>query len=115
MRAVFVLRSVAIHGGVERVVADKMNYLAEQGHEISLVTYEQGTHPYVYQLNTHVSLIDMDCRFYTLYRYRFPIRLFKMWIMSLRFKKRFHWRLGQVLCPLPISLWICMNVAWINP
>jgi len=90
MRAVFVLRSVAIHGGVERVVVDKMNYLAEQGHEISLVTYEQGTHPHVYQLDTRVSVIDMDCRFYTLYRYRFLIRLFKMWLMSLRFKKRFH-------------------------
>ena len=90
MRAVFVLRSVAIHGGVERVVVDKMNYLAEQGHEIILVTYEQGTHPCVYQLNAHVRLVDMDCRFYTLYRYRLPVRLFKMWMMSQRFKKRFH-------------------------
>ena len=90
MRAVFVLRSVAIHGGVERVVADKMNYLAEQGHDITLVTYEQGKHPCVYQLNDNVRLVDMDCRFYTLYRYRLPVRLFKMWMMSWRFKKRFH-------------------------
>ncbi len=90
MRLLFVLRSVAIHGGVERVVVDKMNYLAEQGHEITLVTYEQGTHPCVYQLNSHVRPVDMDCCFYTLYRYSLPVRLFKMWLMSLCFKKRFY-------------------------
>lgn len=90
MRAIFVLRSVTIHGGVERVVVDKMNYLAEQGHEVILVTYEQGNHPCVYQLNANVRLVDMDCCFWTLYRFSLPVRLVKMWLMSLRFKNRFH-------------------------
>lgn len=89
MRAIFVLRSVAIHGGVERVVVDKMNYLAEQGHKVTLVTYEQGNHPYVYQLNVRVQSVDMDCCCWTLYRYCLPIRLIKMWRMSQRFKKCF--------------------------
>jgi glycosyltransferase involved in cell wall biosynthesis len=90
MKVVFVLRSNAIHGGVERVIADKMNFLAEQGHEVTLVTYEQGIHPNIYQLNHKVQTIDLDCRFFTLYRYSLPVRLFYMWLMHRRFKRRFH-------------------------
>lgn len=90
MRAIFVLRSVAIHGGVERVVVDKMNYLAAQGHKITLVTYEQGDFPCVYQLSVNVRQVDMDCCLWTLYRFCLPVRLIKMWLMSQRFQKRFH-------------------------
>ena len=90
MRVVFVLRSIAIFGGIERVVVDKINFLASQGHDVTLVTYEQGSHPYVYQLDSKVRLFDFDCRYFTLYRYGLPVRLFKMWMMSRRFKKCFH-------------------------
>ena len=97
MRAIFVLRSVAIYGGVERVVIDKMNYLVEQGHEVMLVTYEQGDSPCVYHLNSEVRQVDVDCRYWTLYRYSLPIRLIKMWLMGQRFKKRFYQIVSEIL------------------
>lgn len=90
MKVVFVLRSSATHGGIQRVVVDKMNYLAKRGHNLTLVTYEQGTHPNVYQMDHKVQTIDLDCRFFTIYRYPLPIRLFYMWKMRRRFKKRFN-------------------------
>lgn len=90
MKVFFVLRSIANYGGVERVVVDKMNYLAERGHHVTLITYEQGNNPCVYQLNNNVMYVDLDCRYYTIYRYSLPIRFFKQWQMKLRFKKLFN-------------------------
>ena len=78
MRAIFVLRSVAIYGGVERVVVDKMNYLAAQGHEVTLVTYEQGGHPLSFPLNSGVKHIDLDIRFFTLSKVPFYFRIWKL-------------------------------------
>ena len=98
MRIVYVIRAIAIHGGIERVVVDKMNSLAEQSHEITLVTYEQGTHPCVYQLNPNIRVVDLDCRFFTLYRYHLPVRLLKIWMMRRFFRERFH-QLMKTLLP----------------
>lgn len=90
MKLIFVLRSIACFGGVERVVVDKMNYLAENCHQVTLITYEQGQHPCVYWLNNNVSHVDLDCNYFTIYRYSILIRLFKKWKMKSRFRKRFH-------------------------
>ena len=90
MKVMFVLRSVANYGGVERVVVDKMNYLAEHGHHVTLLTYEQGHHPNAFQLNEHVRYVDLDCPYYTIFRYNALIRQIKRLQMTFRFKKRFH-------------------------
>lgn len=90
MKTIFVLRSIASFGGVERVVVDKINYLVEQGYEVSLVTYEQGQHTCVYQLHKFVNHVDIGCPYFTVYRYHYPLRLLKIWQMRRRFKKRFY-------------------------
>ena len=41
MKALFFLHSLANFAGIERVMCDKMNYMAQQGHDVTLVTYEQ--------------------------------------------------------------------------
>lgn len=55
--------------GVERVMSDKMNFLAEHGFEVVLVTYEQGNHPLAFTLNPNVVHHSLDARFFTLSRY----------------------------------------------
>ena len=55
--------------GVERLMSDKMNYMAEQGNEITLVTYEQGDHPMAFPLNDNIQHIDLDTRFFSLKKY----------------------------------------------
>ena len=90
MKVMFVLRSVAIYGGVERVIVEKINYLAEHGHHVTLLTYEQGHNLNIFQLNENVVYVDLDCCYYTIFRYNMLIRQIKRWQLTLRFKKRFH-------------------------
>lgn len=85
MRFLFVIKSFAQVAGVERVMADKMNYLASSGHTIMLITYEQGNHPLVFDLIPDINHIDLNCRFFTLIKQSWPKRLFYSYIMRKRF------------------------------
>ena len=44
MKIIILTMSYAMIAGVERLLSDKMNYMAERGYEITMVTYEQGNH-----------------------------------------------------------------------
>ncbi len=85
MKLLFVLKSFAQVAGVERVMADKMNYLASSGHILMLATYEQGNHPLIFSLNPTIKHIDLDCRFFTLHKQPYIKRFFKSVIMKVKF------------------------------
>ena len=54
MRILIIHRSYALVGGAERVIIDKANSLASSGHQLMLVSYEQGLHPLPYELHPSV-------------------------------------------------------------
>ncbi len=65
-KLLYIIRSMAMVAGTERVATDKMNWLAEHGYEITLVTYEQGNHPIVFPLHPGIKVYDLDTEFYKL-------------------------------------------------
>ena len=89
MKLIFILRSVVLKGGLERVIVEKANWLATHGHTVTLLTYEQGNHPFGYELHPNVNHRDLDCRYFTIYRYPFFIRPIKAFVMRHRFKKKY--------------------------
>ena len=93
MKILIIHRSFALVGGAERVIIDKANYLANQGHEVLLVSYEQGQHSLPYTLQPKVKFVDLKCRFFTLARYPLLIRLCKFFNL----KRRFCYLLQQTI------------------
>lgn len=78
MKIVYVYPKFTTLAGTERVLIDKMNFLANQKDvEVMVVTHEQGNHPFVYPLSSKVLHVDLSVRFFTLYRYNFLVRLIK--------------------------------------
>ena len=64
MKIVYINKSMAQWGGVERVYCDKINYLSNKyGYNITLITYEQGNHPIPYHLDDKIKVIDLDVPF----------------------------------------------------
>ena len=86
MRILIIHRSFALVGGAERVITDKANYLANEGHQLMLVSYEQGDHPLPYELHPSVQYRDLDCRFFTLSKYSAPKHLYLYFCLKKRFK-----------------------------
>lgn len=70
MRILFFHSAWAIWGGLERVLIDKMNCLAnEEGYDIFTITYDQGTNPVSFQLSPQIVHHDLNIRLYRQYRY----------------------------------------------
>ena len=70
MRILYINDAWAIWGGLERVLIDKMNYLAdEEGYEIFTITYNQGTNPIPFPLSSKVIYHDLNVLLYHYYRY----------------------------------------------
>lgn len=88
MRIIYILKSFAQLAGTERVVADKINYLAKKGYDITLITYEQGAHPLSYPLHPTVKHIDLDTRFFTLYKYSLFTRLIHYFKLKRVFRRK---------------------------
>ena len=86
MKILIIHRSFALVGGAERVITDKANYLANEGHQMMLVSYEQGDHPLPYELHPSVQYRDLDCRFFTLSRYSVLKHLYLYFRMKKQFK-----------------------------
>ena len=89
MKILIIHRSFALVGGAERVIIDKANYLSNKGHEVILVSYEQGQHPLPYVLQSNVKHIDLNCRFFTLTKYSILFQLFKFFDLK--------WKLRTIL------------------
>lgn len=87
MRIMIMHRSYALVGGAERVITDKANYLAKGGHQLMLVSYEQGQHPLPYELQPSVQYRDLDCRFFTLSKYSLPMHLYHFFRLKRKFRK----------------------------
>lgn len=87
MRIMIMHRSYALVGGAERVITDKANYLAKAGHQLMLVSYEQGQHPLPYELQPSVQYRDLDCRFFTLSKYSLPMHLYHFFRLKRKFRR----------------------------
>ena len=88
MKILYILKSYAAKGGEERVMADKMNYLAEHGYEITLITSEQGEHELAYPLHPNIKHFDINTRFFTITNLPLIKKLCSLQTMRRQYVKR---------------------------
>lgn len=63
MKIVYCILGTFNSGGMERVLANKANYLVAQGHEVSVVTTDQQKRVSYFPLDTTISLYDLDINY----------------------------------------------------
>ncbi len=87
MKIMYVNDALIIWGGLERILVDKMNSLAEvPDYKVFMVTSDQGTHPVPFSLSPRVNLFDLGILFQQQYRYNGLKRL------------AYKWRLKRLYC-----------------
>lgn len=88
MKIVYIYHSFIFKGGIERVFCDKMNYLAQNtNYDITFITFEQGTHPYAYDLDKRIKVVDINCRFAELWKYNIIKRNILKYFLSRKTKQ----------------------------
>ena len=94
MRIVYVYPQLAMQGGVERILIDKMNLLsAVEGYEVHVVTYDQGAHPLAFPLDERVTHTDLEVRTHAQYQYGGFRRLWE----GMKRSRWLHRRMKKVL------------------
>lgn len=106
MNILYIYRSLAIVGGVERIFTDKANYLAEQlGHTVYIATYEQCGRPITYPLSSKVTHVDLNGLFYEKYRHG----LLKRLQIQAQMNELFFTRLKELVERTKIDMIICTS------
>lgn len=104
MKIVYLYSSLAVTGGVERVLVDKMNYLVNHyDYDVYMITSDQGQHPIPYQLDERAHLLDLQIRFHTQFRYRGWQRMRE----ARRLSGLYHQRLEEKLKEIGPDIIVC--------
>ena len=110
MRLIYVTDAFAVWGGMERVLADKMNILVGQyGWEVILLTTNQGKHPLTYELHTKIRHIDLDIRMHQQYKYHGIQKVLKRWNL----KKKLKEGLKKTLVGIKPDVIVCVKLDFV--
>lgn len=91
MRIVYVYPDFKEFGGTQRVLTDKMNYLADHNSdEVILLTYNQGNSPILYTISPKVKHLDLGMEYIPFYRYNRFFRFYKRWKFDYVLKNRYN-------------------------
>ena len=104
MRILYLFRSLAIYGGIERVLVEKINYMSEHyGMDVYLLTTDQGIHPIAYHLSDSVRYEDLGICFYQQYNFPGLRRLLVAWKMN----RKYHYLLADRFQRIHPDLIVC--------
>ena len=90
MKIVYVIDSLASKGGAERIISEKMSYLADHfGYDVTVITCYQdfANNPNTYPLSPKVRQINLDIPYFSQYRSKYPKRLWIKWSLHKRLRK----------------------------
>lgn len=111
MKIIYLYSSLAVVGGIERILVDKMNYLScECGEEVYIITSDQGMHRVPYYLDERVHFMDMNIRFYTQYRYGIVRRQWIRWWMN----REYDAQLRMALAEIQPDIIVCMTAQHVR-
>ena len=110
MKLLYILKSFASKAGTERVVSDKINYLAEAGYDITLVTYEQGNHSLAFALHPSVRVLDLETRFFEVSRQPLYKKPFSLFLLRRKFRARLQNVVDEILPDVIISTTYSFNL-----
>ena len=109
MKVLYVFRSLAFWGGIERILVDKMNHLsADFGYDVYMLTADQGTHSMPYELNSNIHFEDLNIRLHQQYNYRGARRLWE----HIRLKRSFEAALKERIDSIAPDVIACVATGY---
>lgn len=112
MKIVYLYPSLAIWGGIERILVNKMNYLVRhEDYEVYIITSDQGQHPILYDLDERVHFIDLNIRFHSRYQYKLWRRLMEF----IKLSRKYHDGLQSLFREIQPDVIVCTSSQYVRP
>ena len=107
MKLLYIDNTLAIHGGIERVLTDKLNWLVDYGNcEVCLLIANQGSHPIVFPLNPKVQCHNLGIMFHQVYRYSG----WKRYHMLIRLHRLFRQHISEKIQNFSPDIIVCTRL-----
>lgn len=89
MKIVYIIPSLEVKGGAERIVIEKANYISEHlGLDVSIIIQcHHKDAPIVYPLSEKIHCVNLGIAYYSQYKYKFPKRIWMKWKINKRLRK----------------------------
>ena len=111
VKLLYIENSLAVYGGMERVLIDKLDWLAQCGeYDISVITVNQGNHPLVFPLHPAVHYFDLGIMSHQKYRYKGLKRYFH----EIQFNTLFCQGLKEAISNISPDIIICTRLEFIT-
>ena len=111
MRLLYICDALAVYGGLERVLIEKANWLAQQaGYEVFLLTVNQGDHPVSFPLHSDVQFEDLGIQFHQQYHLPFWRRL----VRNRQLHRMFRERLADKIQEKAPDVIVCTRLDYIR-
>ena len=111
MRLLYVTDSLAVFGGIEKVLTEKVNFFIESwNYEVTILTVNQGNRTIPYPLNSQVTFVDLDVFFHLQYKYKGLARWWKLNSLHDDFRKK----LSKQLSILRPDIILCLRVEYLS-
>ncbi|QQT25883.1 glycosyltransferase [Sphingobacterium spiritivorum] len=104
MKIVYCINNTWYAGGMTRVLANKANFLSEEGHEVFIVTVDQLDNQSYYPLSDKIQYIDLNINYFKYDQKSSPIR----WLGFIRNLLLHRKRLKRILNDLHADIVISM-------
>lgn len=110
MRILYICDALAIYGGLERILVDKLNELSERyKYELFLITANQGQHPIPFPLNPKVTFYDLNIIFHRQYY----VRGFKRLWTKYKLYRLFIRKLRQQIQKIQPEIIVCVRINYL--
>ena len=111
MRLLYITDALAVYGGIERVLVDKINWFVEHtDYKVYLLTVDQGLKDVFFPFHPKIEYDDLDIRFYRQYmspKWRRPFLYYKL-------HQLFRQRLENKLREISPDIIICTRIDYIR-
>ena len=106
MKIVYIIPSLEIKGGAERIIVEKANYFSERlGFDVSIITQcHHNNTPIAYPISKKIRHINLGIPYYSQYNYKYPKRILIKWIIRKRIQKETTAAVLQIDPDILISL-----------
>lgn len=110
-KLLYINDALAIMGGLERILTDKVNWLSKQkGYKVSVLTVNQGYHPLAFPLSDDVFYQDLDVQFQTQYQCSGIRKL----MVAHRLHRLFRTRLVEKMNEIAPDIIVCTRLDFLR-
>ena len=111
MKILYLFRSLAVWGGIERILIDKMNWLAsESNFEVYMLTTDQGYHLVPYNLDERIHIEDLNINFHRRCHYN----VFRRFVIARQMRHKYKLLLSDRIHSIQPDIIICTTADQID-